>query len=152
MNSNFLFNALPIDNILLEMSATSKKRAFENISLFFERKHDISSSAVFKSLLAREKIGSTYIGNNLAIPHGYVYDLKKTIAAFVRLNRPIIFYNQNRQLVNTLMFFLVPLNQAEEHIKILTKLTSNLLDKTTNKILQTEDKKIIYNTIIKQKL
>ena len=59
---NQIAKLLPLANVLLESEAGSKKRVFERVGLLFENNHNIGRSQVFDSLFAREKLGSTALG------------------------------------------------------------------------------------------
>src|SRR5690606_40584210 len=59
---NLMSRTLPLENIALDVEATSKKRAFEQAGLLFENHHGIARTAVFQSLIARERLGSTALG------------------------------------------------------------------------------------------
>ena len=75
---------LPQGNILVDVDVASKKRVFEQVGLLFENHHQIARSVVFDSLFAREKLGSTGLGQGIAIPHGRIKGLGEALAAFVR--------------------------------------------------------------------
>src|SRR5512138_510502 len=78
-------------HVLLDLPVSSKKRLFEQAGLLFENHDGIARSAVFDSLLARERLGSTALGQGVAIPHGRIKGLKEAIGAFVRLAQPVPF-------------------------------------------------------------
>ena len=78
---------LPSANVLLDLSVSSKKRLFEQIGLLFENNHGLARNVVFDSLFARERLGSTGLGQEVAIPHGRIKGLKEALGAFVRLER-----------------------------------------------------------------
>ena len=82
---------LPVANVLPDLAVSSKKRLFEHLGLLFENQHAIASSAVFESLFARERLGSTGLGQGVAIPHGRIKGLKDALGAFVRLAQPVPF-------------------------------------------------------------
>ncbi len=69
---NLIAKLLSIPNILLDADLTSKKRVFEQAGLLFENNQKISRNMVFDSLFAREKLGSTGLGQGIAIPHGRI--------------------------------------------------------------------------------
>jgi len=69
---NLISKILSPDNILLDAESTSKKRVFERVGLLFENQMQIGRSQVFDSLFAREKLGSTGLGQGVAIPHGRI--------------------------------------------------------------------------------
>ena len=58
------------DNVLLDLDVASKKRVFEQVGLLIENTRGIARSEVFECLFAREKLGSTGLGQGVAIPHG----------------------------------------------------------------------------------
>ena len=88
---NHLSRILPAGNVVLDMLATSKKRAFEQAGLLFENNNGLARALVFDSLFARERLGSTALGQGVAVPHGRVKGLEQALAAFIRLAQPITF-------------------------------------------------------------
>ena len=80
-----LSRILPVENIVLELAVTSKKRVFEQAGLLFENQHGLERAAVYESLFARERLGSTGLGQGVAIPHGRIKGLKEALAAVIRL-------------------------------------------------------------------
>ena len=85
---NQIAQLLPEANIALNLEATSKKRLFEQIGALFETHSQIARSVVFDSLFARERLGSTGLGQGIAIPHGRIRGLKQARGAFVRPQQP----------------------------------------------------------------
>ena len=69
----------------LDLPVSSKKRLFEQAGLLFENQHGVARSLVFDSLFARERLGSTGLGQGVAIPHGRIKGLKEALGAFLRL-------------------------------------------------------------------
>jgi PTS system nitrogen regulatory IIA component len=65
---NRLASILPVSNVLVDVDATSKKRAFEQAGLLFENQHAIARATVSDNLFARERLGSTGLGHGVAIP------------------------------------------------------------------------------------
>src|SRR5260370_8452635 len=86
---NLIAKLLPPSNILLDLDVTSKKRMFEQAGLLFENNQGVARSLVFDSLFARERLGSTGLGQGGAIPHGRIKGLKEAVGAFVRLAHPV---------------------------------------------------------------
>jgi PTS system nitrogen regulatory IIA component len=105
---NRLAKLLPLDKVVLGLSVTSKKRVFEQAGLIFENNNGIARSVVTDNLFARERLGSTGLGEGVAIPHGRIKGLKQPLAAFVRLAEPIPFESPDGQPVGLLIFLLVP--------------------------------------------
>ena len=120
---------LPQSNVLLDLEASSKKRVFEQAGLLFENNHGIARAKVFDSLFMRERLGSTGLGQGVAIPHGRIKGLKDAIAAFVRLAEPVTFDAPDGRPVNLLVFLLVPEQASQQHLDLLSELAQMLSDK-----------------------
>jgi PTS system nitrogen regulatory IIA component len=120
---------LPPANVLLDLPVSSKKRLFEQVGLLFENNHGIARSLVFDSLFARERLGSTGLGQGVAIPHGRIKGLKDALGAFVRLGQPIPFDAPDGKPVNLLFVLLVPEQATEKHLQILSELAQMFSDR-----------------------
>ena len=123
-----LSRILPVSNIVLDLSVTSKKRAFEQASLLFENNNGIERAAVYDNLFARERLGSTGLGRGIAVPHGRVKGIKHPAAAFFRLARPIAFDAPDREPVNQLLFIIAPEAETQQHLDILAEVAQRLSD------------------------
>ncbi len=132
---NRLSRLLPPTNVVLDLSVTSKKRLFEQVGLLFENNHGIERGKVFDSLFARERLGSTGLGEGVAIPHGRIKGLKEALAAVVRLAEPIPFDAPDGKPVGLLVFLLVPEAATEEHLELLSELAELLSDTPTREAL-----------------
>ena len=119
---NQIAQLLPESNILLDVDASSKKRLFEQVGQLFEDREQIARSTVFDSLFAREKLGSTGLGQGIAIPHGRIKGLDRTLAAFVRPKQPIPFDAPDGKPVGQVFVLLVPEQATEEHLQLLSEL------------------------------
>jgi nitrogen PTS system EIIA component len=126
---NLVSRLLPPANVVLDLSASSKKRVFEQAGLLFENNQGIARAKVFDSLFARERLGSTGLGQGVAIPHGRIKGLKEAVAAFVRLSEPVPFDAPDGRPVNLLVFLLVPEQATQQHLDILSELAQMLSDK-----------------------
>lgn len=119
---NQIAQLLPEANIALNLEATSKKRLFEQIGALFEAHSQIARSVVFDSLFARERLGSTGLGQGIAIPHGRIKGLKQAMGAFVRPQQPIPFDAPDGKPVEQVFVLLVPEHATEEHLELLSEL------------------------------
>jgi PTS system nitrogen regulatory IIA component len=120
---------LPSANVLLDLQVSSKKRLFEQVGLLFENNHGIARSLVFDSLFARERLGSTGLGQGVAIPHGRIKGLKDALGAFVRLGQPVPFDAPDGKPVSLLFVLLVPEQATEKHLQILSELAQMFSDR-----------------------
>jgi PTS system nitrogen regulatory IIA component len=134
-----LARLLPPTNVVTNLSVTSKKRLFEQAGLLFENNQAIERGKVFDSLFARERLGSTGLGEGVAIPHGRVKGLRDATAAVVRLSEPIAFDAPDAQPVRLLVFLLVPEQATEEHLEILSELAELLSDRSVRENLMASD-------------
>jgi PTS system nitrogen regulatory IIA component len=128
---------LPPANVLLDLPVSSKKRLFEQVGLLFENNHGIARSLVFDSLFARERLGSTGLGQGVAIPHGRIKGLKEAVGAFVRLAQPVPFDAPDGKPVNLVFLLLVPEQATEQHLQILSELAQMLSDRELRERLTT---------------
>lgn len=138
LRMNHLSRILPAGNVVLDMLATSKKRAFEQAGLLFENNHGLARSLVFDSLFARERLGSTALGQGVAVPHGRVKGLEQALAAFIRLAQPIAFDAPDGQPVSMLLCLLVPETATQQHLDILAELAQLMSNKALREALGTE--------------
>jgi len=119
---NLITQLLPLSNIIVDLDATSKKRVFEQAGLLFENNLHIAQNKVFDSLFAREKLGSTGLGQGVAIPHGRIKGLSKAAAAFFRMKEPVLFDAPDGRPVNLICILLVPEKATDQHLQILSEL------------------------------
>ena len=125
---NAVAAVLSPDDILLDLAAYSKQRAFEDISCFFAARHGFPDEDVLASLLEREEIGSTALGQGFAIPHARVPGLSHPIAAFVRTEIPIPFDAPDGKPVSDLLILLVPQHATEAHLLLLAEAAAMFCD------------------------
>lgn len=126
---NLIAKLLPVSNILLDADLTSKKRVFEQVGLLLENNEHISRNLVFDSLFAREKLGSTGLGQGVAIPHGRIKGLKAATGAMIRVQNAVPFDAPDGQNVKLIFVLLVPERATDEHLQILSELAQMFCDK-----------------------
>jgi len=126
---NLIAKLLTVDNVVVDLDASSKKRVFEQAGLLFENHHSIARSAVYDALFAREKMGSTGLGLGIAIPHGRIKGLKQAQGAFLRLATPVQFDAPDGQPVSLVFVLLVPEAATEHHLQLLSELAQMFSDK-----------------------
>ncbi|AUD59071.1 PTS sugar transporter [Shewanella sp. Pdp11] len=127
----------------------SKKKVLELISdLVAAQYPTLSSQEIFESLVAREKMGSTGIGNGIAIPHGRLTDINQPIAILIKCEEPIAFDAIDKQPVDILFALLVPADQCQQHLSTLSCMAEKLSDKQILKQLRkTHDETELYQVI-----
>ncbi len=148
-NMTNIAKILPLENVLLNLDVSSKKRAFEQAGLLFENNCSIARSTVSENLFARERMGSTGLGHGVAVPHGRIKGLKNPIAAFVRLSEAIPFESPDGLPVDLLIFLLMPDNVMQQHLEILSEIAEMLSDDEFRESLRAEaDASMVYRSII----
>jgi len=142
---------LPLSNIVLDLSVTSKKRAFEQAGLLFENHHGIARTAVFNSLIGRERLGSTALGHSVAVPHGRIKDLKEPYAAFIRLAEPVRFDISDGRKASLLFILLVPETATQLHLDLLAEIARLMSDDELRLALTTEtDPEVIHKLLTRE--
>jgi len=119
---------LPAGNILLDLDAGSKASLFDAVAALFESKRGLARRLVVDSLLAREKLGSTGLGQGIAIPHGRIRGLTEAQGAFARLKSPIPFDAPDGKPVALVFVLLVPEQATEQHLQLLSELAQMFSD------------------------
>lgn len=134
---NQLSKLLAPSHILVDLEAGSKKRVFEQVGLLFENHDQIARSQCFDSLFARERLGSTGLGQGVAIPHGRIKGLKDAIGAFIRMKESIPFDAPDGQPVKLVFVLLVPERATDLHLQILSELAQMFSDRAFREQLLT---------------
>ncbi len=132
-NSQYPDNPL----ICVDLNVGSKKRAIEKIASLMSRRCQSCLNDILESLVQRERLGSTAIGQGLAIPHGRLAGLKQPIGALVLLKDPIEFDAPDKLPVKILIGIVVPENDTDEHLSLLRSIADIAQDPTAMHILNT---------------
>lgn len=132
---NPLSNILSASQVVLDLEVGSKKRVFEQAGMLFESHLGLARSLIFDSLFAREKLGSTGLGQGIAIPHGRIKGLKQAAGAFMRLSTPVPFDSPDGRPVNMLFVLLVPEQATDQHLQILSELAQRFADRSFREAL-----------------
>ncbi|MEE4292515.1 MAG: PTS IIA-like nitrogen regulatory protein PtsN [Xanthomonadales bacterium] len=115
-----IHDLLTPDRVSFDVHAGSKKRLLELISVkLAENSDELNQRDVFDSLITRERLGSTGLGNGVAIPHGRISGITQVEAAFFRLSKPMPFEAADGQPVDLVFALAVPEDCGEDHLKLL---------------------------------
>lgn len=134
---NQIARLLPLDNIVASLDVSSKKRVFEQAGILFENQQGVARSIVYDALFAREKLGSTGLGQGIAIPHGRIKGLKNPVGGFFRLVTPVQFDAPDGNPVDLIFVLLVPEAATEHHLQLLAELAQMFSDDTFRQRLAT---------------
>ena len=110
----------------------SKKSILERLSLLLSKSSGISTDEIFTCLYDREKLGSTSVGNGVAIPHARIKGITHPFISVVILDNPIEFDNIDNLDVDIVVCLIVPTEETDNHLALLACL-SEILDKLSNR-------------------
>ncbi|OJF70538.1 PTS IIA-like nitrogen-regulatory protein PtsN [Alteromonas sp. V450] len=126
-----------LDRTECAVQCNSKKRILEIIAeIAAKNNQNIEQATVLTSLLARERMGSTGIGNGIALPHGRLAGLDRVIAIVVTSTPAIDFDALDEKPVDIFFALLVPEDQTEGHLQTLATVAGKLSDKETIKAIR----------------
>lgn len=126
--------------IRLDADATSKKRVLESASeMLADHDKSLSPRQIFDCLIAREKLGSTGLGHGVAIPHGRLAGLDKTIGVFLRVPKGVDFDAPDNEPVDLVFALLVPEESTEEHLQVLASIARYFDAELSRAALREED-------------
>lgn len=115
--------------VIPNLRATSKKQALQDLAKKAAELTGQNERAVFDVLLERERLGTTGVGNGIAIPHGKLPSLGRLYGLFARLEKPIHFESIDEQPVDLIFLLLAPESAGADHLKALARVSRLLRDK-----------------------
>ena len=131
--------------IMPALKVSSKKQALQEIAAKAAELTGQNDRIIFETLLQREKLGSTGVGNGVAIPHGKLPGLDQVFGLFARLERPVDFEALDGQAVDLMFLLLAPEGAGADHLKALARVARLLRDgDIARKLRQSTDAEAIY--------
>jgi PTS system nitrogen regulatory IIA component len=131
--------------IIPALKVNNKKQAIQELSARAAQLTGQSERAIFEILLQREKLGSTGVGNGVAIPHGKLPKLGRLFGLFARLERPIDFESLDSQPVDLIFLLLAPETAGADHLKALARVARLLRDpEIARKLRESTDADALY--------
>jgi PTS system nitrogen regulatory IIA component len=135
-----------------DLPGGSKKRVLENLSTFITEQlggYSEQTDALFHSLVARERLGSTGIGEGIAIPHCRAPGFKRIHGCLIKLSNPVDFDAPDDQPVDLIFALVVPEEKNDEHLATLARVAALLQDETSRQSLrQCSSDEELFNTAI----
>lgn len=124
-----LSELLTPDLTFCNVQGVSKKRLLErSAELIAGKVPQVNAGQIYEALIAREQLGSTGIGNGIAIPHCRIPRLSQTIGCLLKLQQPVDFDAIDKQPVDLLFFLLVPENTLAGHLEALKTIAERFSD------------------------
>ena len=140
-----LADLLHQDAIIPALRVNSKKQLLQELAARAARITGLSEREIFDVILQRERLGSTGVGNGIAIPHGKLSGIKRITGVFARLETPVDFEALDDQPVDLVFLLLAPEGAGADHLKALSRIARVLRDgDTVAKIRGTKDASAIH--------
>jgi PTS system nitrogen regulatory IIA component len=131
--------------IIPALKVNGKKQALQEIAAKAAELTGQNDRAILEILLQREKLGSTGVGNGVAIPHGKLAKLNKVFGLFARLERPVDFEALDSQPVDLVFLLLAPEGAGADHLKALARVARLLRDpEIARKLRESRDAEALY--------
>ena len=137
--------------VVPSLKATSKKQALQDLARRAAELTGEAERAIFDVLLERERLGTTGVGDGVAIPHGKLPDLPRLFGLFARLERPIDFEAIDEQPVDLIFLLLAPGGAGADHLKALARVSRLLRDRAIREKLRgSETAEALYALLVEQ--
>ena len=131
--------------IIPALKVNGKKQALQEIAAKAAALTGQSDRAILEILLQREKLGSTGVGNGVAIPHGKLAKLSQVFGLFARLERTVDFEALDGQPVDLIFLLLAPEGAGADHLKALARVARLLRDaEVAKKLRESRDAEALY--------
>jgi nitrogen PTS system EIIA component len=127
-------------SIVANLRASSKKQALQELAKRAAEMTGLHERTVFEVLLERERLGTTGVGNGIAIPHGKLAGLDRLYGLFARLETPIDFDAIDEQPVDLIFLLLAPETAGADHLKALARVSRLLRDRAVCEKLRGADR------------
>ena len=141
---------IPLKNIFLDINASSKKALFKLISKKISIRFKLDQNEILDNLNQREKLGSTGIGNGIAIPHSKIKGIKKLFSLFLRSKSLIDFSSSDTKGVDIIFVIIAPENATTEHLLALSEISKFLkIEGVIDKLRKLRTDKEIHQLLVK---
>ena len=135
--------------IFVDTEVTSKKKLLELIANIVADRIQLSESVIYSSLLNRERLGSTGLGQGIAVPHARIPELEQTLACFFRLKNPVSFDAPDNRPVDLVFTIIIPEQATDEHLHILSSLARVFSKPEVGEAIRNADDKFGIEQIIR---
>jgi nitrogen PTS system EIIA component len=140
-----IVDLLTPDAVLPMLKVQSKKQLLQELSEHAARLAGIPERRIFETLVERERLGSTGMGQGIAIPHGRLAGLSKITGIFARLENPVAYDAVDNQPVDLVFLLLAPESSGADHLKALARVSRLLRNQTTcEKLRATSKAEVLY--------
>jgi len=143
---------LKTDSIIANLAGTNKEEVLREITDFLQKLCLIKDKeTLFNTLMEREKLGSTGIGENVAIPHGKSDELSQIITVFGRSLKGLDFESLDQKPVHFVCMVIAPSNSTGQHLKVLARISRLFKNQDLREgILKLQDANQIYSLFLEE--
>lgn len=146
-----LGDILAEDAVVDDLNVSSKKQLLQAIAERASELTGLSAREIFDTILQREKLGSTGVGNGIAIPHGKFAKFDRIVGVFAKLDEPIEFDALDERPVDVVFLLLAPESAGADHLKALSRIARVLRDPTRiGQIRASGNAKAIYALLVNE--
>lgn len=114
---------LTTEAVIANLKVNSKKRLLKDIAEFGSKLMGIGCSELHQALVEREELGSTAMGDGVAIPHARIDGIDHVVGVFVKLSEPVEFSAVDHQPVDLVFALFAPKAESTEHLKALARVS-----------------------------
>ncbi|MBV8464879.1 MAG: PTS sugar transporter subunit IIA [Burkholderiales bacterium] len=134
---NTLARQCQVEDILLDVDIQNRQQLFRTVADHLARRHGLPSTDIYSRLEEREKLGSTALGQGVAIPHARINGIDSPLVVFVRTRLPIPFDAPDGKPVGSFFLLLVPAQANQAHLQLLADTASVLCERKVRDALHT---------------
>ena len=138
------------EHIIKELDSRDKKNVLDELSSFLENEGEITNKEnLLAALIGREKLGSTGIGENVAIPHAKISEIDNIITVFGRSKNGVEFESLDQKPVNFIFLVMAPENSTGQHLKVLARISRLFKNPSLREsVLRTNEADQIYSILV----
>ena len=137
--------------VIPALKVNGKKQAIQELAAKAAKLTGYNERLIFETLMQREKLGSTGVGNGIAIPHGKLPKIERLFGMFARLDRAIDFEALDGQPVDLIFLLLAPEAAGADHLKALARVARLLRDPdVVSKLRESRDAEALYAVLAMQ--
>lgn len=140
------------DRVQLNVAVSSKRRLIEVVAKLFAdgSQQVMNKDTVFRSLLERERLGSTCVGNGVMIPHSRLHDLPAPLGAIIRMSTPLNSEADDEIPISLVCGLLVPADCSDLHTRILAKLAQGFVERNLHqRLMKAADRTELIDQLVK---
>lgn len=134
--------------VIASLKVQAKKQLLQELSEYAAKLVGLPERRIFETLIERERLGSTGMGQGIAIPHGRMAGLSRITGVFARLESPVAYDAVDNQPVDLVFMLLAPDNAGADHLKALARVSRLLRNQATcEKLRATSESEVLYSLL-----